>query len=78
MTPASTNNLETSPIRRMFSMRSVSEKVRPLFSPKRTLSPSNKYVCLLNSLSFNSTALAIVDFPEPLKPVNQITLLFDF
>ena len=38
--PASTNSLATSPIRRMFSIRSLSEKPRSPFNPCRTLSPS--------------------------------------
>jgi 3'(2'), 5'-bisphosphate nucleotidase len=44
--PASQKRLATSPTRRIFSIRSASLKVKPLFSPCRTLSPSNKYVCL--------------------------------
>ena len=37
----SANNLETSEILRMFSLRSLSEKPRSLFKPNLTLSPSN-------------------------------------
>lgn len=42
--PASTNSLDTSEIRRMFSFRLSSEKSRSLFNPDRTLSPSKMYV----------------------------------
>lgn len=34
--------VRTSPIRRMFSLRDFSSKPKSLFSPKRTLSPSNR------------------------------------
>lgn len=39
MLPESAKSLATSPIRRMFSLRSASEKPRSLLRPKRMLSP---------------------------------------
>ena len=39
-TPASANNFETSPIRRIFSSRSANENPKSLLRPWRTLSPS--------------------------------------
>ena len=57
----------------MFSILSIFENDNPLFKPKRILSPSNKYVCLFNSFNLTSSAFAIVDFPDPLSPVNHET-----
>ena len=73
--PASTSNLLTSPIRRMFSLRSSGLNPKFLFKPCRTLSPSNRYECLPFSNSAFSSATEIVDLPEPDKPVNQMTAL---
>ena len=42
MVEASAKSLATSPMRRMFSLRSFSLKPRSLFRPKRTLSPSRR------------------------------------
>jgi hypothetical protein len=39
--PASVNSFATSPMRRMFSVRSAGLKPRSLFRPKRMLSPSS-------------------------------------
>src|SRR3989338_641583 len=71
--PASMNSLDTSPMRRMFSVRSSCENPRFLFKPCRTLSPSRAkmWMPLLNSLSWVSTA--IVDLPALGSPVSQMT-----
>lgn len=61
----------TSPIRRMFSVRSLSEKPRSLFRPKRTLSPSRRYAASPRCRRCCSSAVATVDFPEADRPVNQ-------
>ena len=73
ISPASAISLATSPIRRIFSIRSASVKPRSLFSPWRTLSPSSRKVCRFINASFFSTALAMVDLPEPESPVNHST-----
>lgn len=43
MRPASAKSFDTSEIRRIFSIRSTSEKPRFLFRPHRILSPSRQY-----------------------------------
>ena len=63
--------LFTSAIRRMFSSRSFGENPRSLFSPNLTLSPSSLYVCLPRWRRCCSRAVAMVDFPEAERPVNQ-------
>ena len=55
----------------MFSIRSVSVKPKSLLRPWRILSPSSKNVCRFNRWSVFSTSLAIVDLPEPERPVNH-------
>lgn len=62
----------TSAIRLMFSFRSFSENPRSLFSPKRTLSPSNLYAATPVCRRCCSSAVATVDFPDAERPVNQI------
>ncbi len=62
----------TSPILRMFSLRSFSEKARSLFKPKRMLSPSRRYAAYPRCKRCCSSAVAIVDFPDADRPVNQI------
>src|ERR1700712_4808436 len=64
--------LYTSAILRIFSFRSFSEKPRSLFSPKRTLSPSKRYAAMPRCKRCCSSAVAMVDFPEAERPVNQI------
>ena len=62
--PQSTNNLETSAMRRIFSVRSASEKPRLLLMPLRILSPSRirqSIPCLYNS---PSRAMANVLLPD--------------
>lgn len=73
MTPASIINFAASPIRRMFSRRSSSEKPRLDDRPWRTLSPSNTKVRQPSWCSCSSTACASVDVPAPDNPVNQST-----
>src|SRR5207253_5352419 len=73
--PASVNSFATSPMRRMFSVRSAGEKPRFLLRPWRTLSPSSTKACTLRSQSAFSSATAMVDFPEPERPVNQTVAL---
>src|SRR5438876_12128326 len=75
MMPASVNSFATSPMRRMFSVRSAGEKPRFLLRPWRTLSPSRTKACTLRSQSAFSSATAMVDFPEPERPVNQTVAL---
>jgi hypothetical protein len=64
--------LLTSAIRLMFSFRSFSENPKSLFSPKRTLSPSNRYAASPRCRRCCSSAVAMVDLPEAESPVNQI------
>ena len=71
--PASTISVDTSAMRRMFSTRSASVKPRSRFRPWRTLSPSSRYVRTPRACSFDSTMLAIVDLPDPDRPVNHTT-----
>ena len=73
MIPASRNNAAISPILRIFSFRSSSEKPRSELIPHRILSPSKRYTAFPASFSIFSNSTAIVDFPEPDKPVNQTT-----
>lgn len=54
----------TSPTRRMFSSRSLGEKPRSLFRPKRTLSPSRRNARFLRCSSSSSRAHARVDLPD--------------
>ena len=75
ISPASNINLATSLIRLIF-FTYLYLKPKSLFNPNRTLSPSNKYVLKPCSFSANSTSLAIVDFPEPERPVNHNILAF--
>ena len=62
----------TSAMRLMFSFRSFSKNPRSLFSPNRTLSPSKRYAANPKCRRCCSSAVAIVDFPEADRPVNQI------
>ena len=62
----------TSAIRLIFSFRSFSENPKSLFKPNRTLSPSNLYAASPRCSRCCSSAVAIVDFPEAERPVNQI------
>ena len=62
----------TSAIRLIFSLRSFSEKPKSLFSPNRTLSPSNRYAANPKCSRCCSSAVAIVDLPDAERPVNQI------
>jgi len=62
----------TSDIRRMFSFLSFSEKPKSLFKPKRTLSPSKRYAASPCCRRYCSSAIAIVDFPDAERPVNQM------
>jgi hypothetical protein len=66
----------TSAIRRMFSSRSLGENPRSLFNPKRTLSPSNRYVARPKCRRCCSNAVAMVDLPEADRPVNQTVAPF--
>ena len=75
MMPLSKNSLDTSAIRRIFSTRSVSENPRLLLIPLRILSPSKIRQSNPRLWSSRSNAIAIVLFPEPLNPVNQIITL---
>ena len=59
-------------MRRMFSLRSFSEKPRSLFRPNRTLSPSNRYEASPRCSRCCSSAVATVDLPEADRPVNQM------
>jgi hypothetical protein len=56
----------------MFSLRSFSENPKSLFSPNRTLSPSSLYAASPRCRRCCSSAVAIVDLPDALSPVNQI------
>src|SRR5437870_10070806 len=69
--PASVNSLATSPMRRMFSVRSVGEKPRFLLRPWRMLSPSRMKARTSRAQRSFSSATAIVDFPEPESPVSH-------
>jgi hypothetical protein len=73
MTPASANSLDTSLIRRTFSLRSGGEKDKSEHKPLRMLSPSNINACLPSpdKRCFNSRAMVLL--PAPLKPVSQTT-----
>ena len=75
---SSTNNLETSAIRRMFSMRSASVKPKLLLMPLRILSPSKIRQSNPRLCNSRSKAIAIVLLPDPLSPVNQIITLCCF
>ena len=59
-------------MRRMFSLRSFSEKPRSLFRPNRTLSPSNRYEASPRCSRCCSSAVATVDLPDADRPVNQM------
>lgn len=72
----SANSLATSEMRRMFSLRSFSEKPRSLFRPKRTLSPSRRYAASPRCRRCCSRAVATVDLPEADRPVNQMVKPF--
>jgi hypothetical protein len=61
----------TSAIRLIFSLRSVSENPKSLLSPNRTLSPSKRYAAKPKCNRCCSSAVAIVDFPDAERPVNQ-------
>ena len=69
--PASTISLEVSPTLRIFSTRSTLVNPKSLFSPCLILSPSRVIVWRPIACNFFSKTLAIEDFPEPDRPVNQ-------
>jgi len=71
--PHSQKRLLTSAMRRIFSIRSFSEKPRFLFNPLRILSPSRTWVKIPCSNSVFSRFRANVLLPDPESPVNQIT-----
>ena len=48
-------------------------KPRSALRPCRRLSPSSSMVCLPSSASLRSTRVAMVDLPEPGRPVSQTT-----
>ena len=73
MVPASANSAAISPMRRMFSCRSSGEKPRSALRPRRTLSPSSVYARQPWSNKLRSSAIAIVDLPDPGSPVSQTT-----
>lgn len=58
-------------MRLMFSLRSLSLKPKSLFSPNRMLSPSSLYAARPRCRRCCSSAIAMVDFPEAERPVNQ-------
>jgi hypothetical protein len=66
------NSSHTSPILLMFSFRSFSEKPKSLFKPNRTLSPSSLYADKPRCRRCCSSAVAMVDFPDAERPVNQM------
>ena len=66
--PFSLNNFHSSMSRRIFSHRSASVNPRSEHKPPRTISPSSN----TKSVRVFTNASAIVDFPEPDNPVNQI------
>ena len=78
MIPVSTKSLETSAMRRIFSIRSASVKPRLLLIPLRILSPSRIRQSSPRLCNSRSKAIAIVLLPEPLSPVNQIITLCCF
>ncbi|RNA31799.1 Met14p [Brachionus plicatilis] len=70
--PESANNLETSPILRMFSVRSSGLKPRFELRPCLMLSPSKVYVEIRRVFTkYSSKANDRVVLPEHDKPVNQ-------
>lgn len=71
MVEESAKRSETSPIRRMFSTREAWSKPRSLLRPNRMLSPSNLYAWSFLWSKCCSSAVAMVDLPEALKPVSQ-------
>lgn len=78
ITPFSTKSFATSEHLRMFSSRSAFEKPKSQHRPCRKLSPSRRAVSMPRSASKRSTSKATVDFPDPLRPVNQTTQPFCF
>jgi len=74
ITPLLIRSFDTSAIRRIFSKRSASVNVRLLLIPERILSPSKIWVKYPRSYNALSKCCAMVVFPAPDKPVNQITL----
>ena len=71
--PALAKSPATAEARRTLSARSVAEKPRSRLSAVRKSSPSTRKTFLPASKSRRSTNSAIVDLPEPERPVNQIT-----
>src|SRR5688572_25043605 len=63
----------TQPMRRMLVSRSAFEKPRPLLRLVRTTSPSSVSKLRSRRLNSRSSSEAMVDFPAPERPVNQIT-----
>lgn len=71
MVHESANNLDTSLILLMFSLRSASENPRSLFKPNLILSPSSLYADNPFCKSNCSRAHAMVLLPDALRPVSQ-------
>ena len=67
--PPSANSLATSLILLMFSSLSSGEKLRFLFNPVLTLSPSSTYAGIPREQRYSSRAKEMVVFPAPDKPV---------
>ena len=61
----------TSAILLIFSPRSLSLNPKSLFNPNLTLSPSSLYAARPRCSRCCSSAVAMVDFPEADRPVNQ-------
>ena len=74
--PASFISFATLAIRRMFSIRSASLKLRSRQSPIRTLSPSSSMVWRSSANSLFSRALDRVDLPDPDSPVIHTVMAF--
>ncbi len=70
--PWRTISLATKPIRRMFVSRSSLEKPSPFERWVRTTSPSSSVTCLPASRRRTDRTAAVVDLPEPLRPVSQM------
>ena len=69
--PVARQQLETKPMRRMFSSRSALLKPRSLHKYLRMTSPSMTSTCKPRARSSVATARHMVVFPAPLSPVNH-------
>ena len=74
--PRRTNSEATKPIRWTFVSRSALLNPRPFDRCVRTTSPSKTVTLRPRSRINQESISAVVDFPDPLSPVNQIHIPF--